>query len=217
MKPYVYKITGKNNTYYYGVRWNYFGSPEDDLLVKYFTSSDYIKEIMSKNGVDFFSGEIIKILNTREEALQLEYELIKKSINDDLCLNRAIGKCTIWDEFLLKKLSNSMQHRWEDPDYRSKIVESKKGEKNPNYMKPSWRNVNSDVQSWMKSFQIFDDYINESWDFTKYGFGRLMLQKRYDISQGTSRCLIKKIKNGWSPYNDIDFIDFYRENTSMAG
>lgn len=212
MKPYLYKLTGKDKTYYYGVRWDYKGNPEDDLLKTYFTSSDYVKQIMSEKGINFFTGEIIEITETREEVLDLEYSLIKESINDDLCLNRALGKCTIWDDVLLSKLSLSMKEKWEDDEYRKKCVLSRTGVNNHNYKKPSWRNVNSDVKSWMKSFIIYDDFIDEKWDFSKRGHGRFVLQKKYDISHGTARCIIKKLKNNWSPYEDEDFLKFYNEN-----
>jgi hypothetical protein len=212
MKPYLYKLTGKDNTYYYGVRWDYKGNPEDDLLKTYFTSSDHVKQIISEKGINFFTGEIIEITETREEVLDLEYFLIKESINDNLCLNRALGKCTIWNDDLLTKLSLSMKEKWEDDEYRRKSVLSRTGVNNHNYKKPSWRNVNSDIKSWMKSFTIYDDFINEKWDFSKYGYGRFMLQKKYDISHGTARCIIKKLKNNWSPYKDEDFLKFYNEN-----
>jgi hypothetical protein len=212
MKPYVYKITGKDGTFYYGVRWDYKGDANEDLLKKYFTSSDYIREIISKNGLDFFKGEIIKITDTKEESLNLEYSLIKENINNELCLNKALGKCTIWDKELLIKLSKSMKDKWREEKYRNKCIQSRSVKNNPNYNKPSWRNINSDIDSWMKSFIIYDDYINENWDFSKYGYGRHMLQKRYGISQGTSRCLIKKLNNNWSPYTDEDFLNFYNQN-----
>ena len=215
MKPYVYKLTGKDNTYYYGVRWDYEGNPYDDLLKKYFTSSDYVKQIISERGINFFRKEIIKVTDTREEGLDLEYSLIKESINDELCLNKALGKCTIWDKELIKKLSKSMKDKWEDDEYRNKCIKSRKGEGNPNYKKPSWRNVNSDINSWMKCFTIYDDFIKEEWNFKKYGYGRNMLINRYDISQGTARSVIKKLINGWSPYTDEDFLKFYNENLNV--
>lgn len=38
-KPYVYKIENKIGEFYFGVRWDYSGNPENDLWINYFTSS----------------------------------------------------------------------------------------------------------------------------------------------------------------------------------
>jgi hypothetical protein len=214
MKPYVYKITSKDGRYYFGVRWDYSDAPEKDLLITYFTSSSLVHQIIKEEGIFFFEKEILKIFDHKEDALEYEYLLIKSSINDSMCLNRAMGKCTIWDDELRKKVSSTMKSLWENPNYRQNIQSKNSGLGNHNYKRPSWRNVSSDIQSWVKVKYIYEDFIKENWDLNKYGFGRHFLMKRYGISQGTARCLIKKLRSCWNPNLDQDYMSFYSEKCS---
>lgn len=212
MKPYVYKIVSKKSEFYYGVRWCYEGEPVNDLWKSYFTSSTLIHNLINKNGVDYFKPEIIKVFGCNKEALDYEYSLIKESIDNELCLNRALGRCTIWDDELKNKVSNSVKKLWENEEYR--VNQTKKHSKglNHNFKLPSWRNINSDIDSWLSVPKIYSDYIKEGWDLNKYGYGRFYLLKRYGIKMGTSRCLIDKFKNGWNPKEDEDFNIFLSEH-----
>jgi hypothetical protein len=210
MKPYVYKVENTLREYYYGVRWDYQGNPEDDLLIEYFTSSEIVKKMIFDNGVKFFNGQILKLFDTKEEALGYEYNLIKNSINDEKCLNRAMGKCTIWNEELKKKVSDSIKELWKNPNYRQNYKEKKSSEKNHNFGLRPWKNVNSDLDSWKKSIIIYNDYIGEKWDLGKYGFGRFYLIKRYGIKQGSARKMIELFKEGWNPHTDLDYLNFFK-------
>lgn len=212
MKPYVYKLTGKDGSFYFGVRWYYETTPEEDLFKNYFTSSNSVKKIIEEEGLNFFKTEILQVFETKEDALQYEYNLIKGSLNDNLCLNRSLGKCTIWNDELKSRLSESMKKRWKDYNYRNNRSNLFTSNTNPNKNKPSWRNLSSCVTSWMKSKEIYDDFQKEGWDLEKYGFGRKMLVVRYSIKEGTARNLIKKFRESWSPYEDQDFLNFYEEN-----
>ena len=76
---YVYRITNKeNNRHYYGVRSSKI-EPKLDLGIKYFSSSRD-KEFMNeqKSNRDNFKYKVIKIFETREEAINLEIKLHKK-------------------------------------------------------------------------------------------------------------------------------------------
>lgn len=214
--PYVYRIDNVKGEFYFGVRWNYDGEPQDDLWFNYFTSSTLIKEMILQNGSNYFTAKIIKILSTKEEALNEEYNLIKNNIDDKKCLNRALGKCAIWDDVLKKQVSESMKKFYSIPENREKLKFRSLADKNPNFRKKSWRNVNSDIDSWKKAILIYEDYISEKWDLNKYGFGREYLMNRYKIVQGTSRCLIKLLKNNWNPLLDSDYLLFLSDNTRMS-
>ena len=76
---YVYRITNKeNNKHYYGVRSSKI-KPKLDLGIKYFSSStdkEFINE--QKTNKDKFKYKIIKIFETRINALNLEIYLHKK-------------------------------------------------------------------------------------------------------------------------------------------
>ena len=69
MKPYVYKITSKNNEYYFGVRWDYKSTPQEDLWKEYFTSSTLVHELIQKNGKEYFYIEILFLFESKEDAL----------------------------------------------------------------------------------------------------------------------------------------------------
>lgn len=212
---YVYNIKGLDDEFYIGVRWNYSGDPENDIWVNYFTSSSYIKQMIIQKGVEYFSPTVIKTFESEKEALEYEYNLIKENFENEKCLNRAMGKCTIWDDFLKKQVSNSMKKLWMSENYRQNR-KNQIGEKNHNFGLKPWRNINSNKDSWKKSIEIFIDYQNEKWDFEKYGFGRQFLISRYHIAQGTARSLIKLLKNNWNPLIDSDFLLFLEENTRVS-
>src|SRR5574344_1780003 len=76
---YVYRITNKElNKHYYGVRSSKV-EPKLDLGIKYFSSSRD-KEFMNEQKVnkDRFKYKVIKIFETRKEAVNLEIKLHNK-------------------------------------------------------------------------------------------------------------------------------------------
>jgi hypothetical protein len=56
MRPYVYKLENLDGEFYYGVRWDYKGEPENDLLIEYFSSSLTVKKMISENGINYFAA-----------------------------------------------------------------------------------------------------------------------------------------------------------------
>lgn len=76
--PYAYLLThipsGKK---YYGIRFSKKALPSD-LLVDYFTSSKYVKELMVKDGVESFSKEIRRIFNTVDECRNWETKVLRR-------------------------------------------------------------------------------------------------------------------------------------------
>jgi len=215
-KPYVYRIDNETKEFYFGVRWNYDGNPNDDLWINYFTSSSLIKEMIIKNGLDYFKPTILKVLETKESALEYEYTLIKSNINKKGCLNRALGKCTIWDESLKKQVSNSVKKLWQNEEYKKNMSIKSSGTNNHNFRLNPWRNVNSDIESWKKIIHIYNDFVEEKWDIKKYGYGRHFLMKRYNIAQGTARKFLSLLKNNWSPLFDSDYLLFLHENAGLS-
>lgn len=214
MNPYVYKITSKNNEYYFGVRWDYKSTPREDLWNEYFTSSTLVHELIQKNGKEYFDTEILFLFESKEDALNKEIELIKSSMKDDKCLNRACGKCTIWDDNLKKKMTENLKNYYkENKDIIKKFSDAKKGDKNPNFGCPPWRNGLSHKKSWIKAIDIYNDYIVENWPIfgkNKKSYGRVFLTKRYNIVTGTARKLLILLQNGWNPYQDKDYQKFLK-------
>jgi len=87
IKPYVYVLEHQlNYTFYIGVRMGNKKQASEDLGVKYFTSSKYVKPVFSQ----FNIKEIIEC-ESREEAYTLEQEMIKEHWGDVLMLNRAFS------------------------------------------------------------------------------------------------------------------------------
>jgi len=85
--PYVYRADHKDNgSYYYGYREQnvkFRLLPEKDIGVKYFTSSDTIK-----NKREEFLFTVIAVTQTGNDAYDIEQELIAEHFNDPLCLNK---------------------------------------------------------------------------------------------------------------------------------
>jgi hypothetical protein len=76
--PYVYSIycipTGQ---YYYGVRYSKKSKPED-LWQTYFTSSSYVKELISKFGKENFIPKVRKVFTCPQKALEWEAKFLLK-------------------------------------------------------------------------------------------------------------------------------------------
>lgn len=89
---YVYYIrhipTGK---YYYGSRYNHIKSgmiPEDDLWVKYFSSSREVKKLIQETGTDSFETVILFKDIDPDTCFEFEQTVIKEHIKDPLCINK---------------------------------------------------------------------------------------------------------------------------------
>lgn len=126
-KYYVYKIQFNDGTYYIGYR----GSKKiakDDFLIKYKSSSKTVKE---KIKYCEFKGEILIQNISKEEAYHLEQKLIFESINDVQCLNKVCyyGRdgFGILTESAKQKISETSRSRWEDNEYRNKLIQKQKG------------------------------------------------------------------------------------------
>ena len=87
-------------------------------------------------------------------------------MKDDKCLNRACGKCTIWDDNLKKKMTENLKNYYkENKDVIKKFSDAKKGDKNPNFGCPPWRNGLSHKKSWVKVIDIYNDYKTHQYFF----------------------------------------------------
>ena len=144
---YTYLITNKiTNQYYYGSRGHNIKlkrMPEDDLWVKYFTSSKKIKELIRECGKDSFEATIIMTDPDYNVCYVFEQEIISKHLNDTLCLNQY---CRLTDKFstsgvLLSdetkaKMSVAKKGKSIGPksaETREKMSAAKKGENNPSH------------------------------------------------------------------------------------
>lgn len=101
---YLYKITNLlNNKYYVGIH------STDKLNDGYMGSGKIISKAIDKYGCENFKKEIIQFVNSREELILLEKQVVNESmVNDPMCynmvlggsnfLNKTIGKITVKDK-----------------------------------------------------------------------------------------------------------------------
>lgn len=83
---YVYKLTHKETgEFYYGVRWANKVSSQEDLGIRYFSSSQKIKNKFAE-----FNYEVIKEFDDKHEAYRYEQELIREHWRHDKSLNRCL-------------------------------------------------------------------------------------------------------------------------------
>jgi len=126
-KFYVYELVFNDGRFYIGYRGSKL-QPEDDLLVKYFTSSKVVKMMLeSKVSCTY---RIIQRDMTQEDAYELEQQLIYHRFHDKDCLNEACyyGRdgFGVLSPTAKTKISQSSKLRWEDPDYRLRLSETHK-------------------------------------------------------------------------------------------
>jgi hypothetical protein len=89
--PYVYYIKHrKSGKFYFGFRKKNVAigvKPEDDLWKQYFTSSRYVKKMITEFGKDSFDAKVIFTNIDSEVCYWYEQNLIKQSIKDSLSMN----------------------------------------------------------------------------------------------------------------------------------
>jgi len=127
-EAYTYIIGwSKFNVYYYGVRYANECAPEDDLWIKYFTSSKYVHYFRDKNG----EPDMI-IIDERFEnitnAIKYEHHYLKELYNSgnwDFWLNKSVGGfAIIMDDALKEKLRESATNQFLCKENRKKHLEA---------------------------------------------------------------------------------------------
>lgn len=122
---YVYKIVFSDNKFYIGYR----GSrqlPEEDFLIRYFSSSKEVKRKI-EHGISYV-GEILEIHTDKEYTYNREQDLIYEEINNPDILNKFCYKDRkgwgLLTEGGRQSISLSSKKRWEDVEYRARVIES---------------------------------------------------------------------------------------------
>ena len=113
--------------------------PEDDLWVKYETSSKKIKAMIETLGKNAFAAEVLAKFDRHEDAYWFEQSLIKEKHKDPLCLNNHyverdtnkrvfVGLAGIpKSEEHRRKISESNKGKHNDPDRHRRIGEAQRG------------------------------------------------------------------------------------------
>ena len=135
ISPYVYKgVHRTSKKFYFGVRYRNETLklvPYDDLGIKYFTSSKFVKSNFHE-----FEWEILAQFCDKKDALAFEDTLIKEHWGNPLLINRNRGgkdfhrpddyKVTpISKSKVVKNRSQTVKKNWEDPSFRNKMIESR--------------------------------------------------------------------------------------------
>lgn len=149
--PYTYLIknltTGK---VYYGCQYSKNCHP-NNLWKTYFTSSEYVRELINKYGKNDFVYEVRKTFKSKTEALNWERKVLRRlnASFSNVFINRNNGGLTTYanhcwvkkgnetrfvDEYCIKDYLNAgwVRGRYFDTKIREKISKSKKGQSSPN-------------------------------------------------------------------------------------
>lgn len=138
---YVYRVTSiQENKHYYGYRSS-TDSPENDLGVKYFTSSTNLKfKELFRNNPENYKLKIVSVFDTREEAMLLEIKLHNKfnvGVNSNFynkCKATSTGFTTegishIHSDETKKKISKTSKGRVVSQKTKDKLSKANSGKK----------------------------------------------------------------------------------------
>jgi hypothetical protein len=134
MKAYTYLLKFKpTNKFYYGVRVKTIKlnrDPEDDLMVRYTTSSENINNLIAEHGIDAFEWSVRKTFNTAEEAITWETKVLRRSKvleRQDIWLNGNVAGYKITTEAGRKKIRETHMGKAKTEEHKQKIREAQKG------------------------------------------------------------------------------------------
>jgi len=92
--PYIYRVENLvTSEFYYGARYVESTAPEEDLWIKYFTSSKKIKKLIADYGIHSFLTTVLEIHTDVDKCYQHEQVFIKENIHHPLCLNKQYREC----------------------------------------------------------------------------------------------------------------------------
>ena len=147
-RPYCYLIGwSKLNKFYYGVRYSKrmfclydSGCHPDDLWVKYFTSSQYVKEYRKKHG----EPDIIQVRRcflSAEKAINWEKIVLRRILaKSNKFLNKNVAGSVIYDDEVRKKISKAGKGKIVSQETRDKISSIRKGKPRSEQTKEKIRN-----------------------------------------------------------------------------
>ena len=156
MKPYTYLIkhrpTGK---VYYGFRAANKVDPMDDLWKIYFTSSQYVQQLIEETGIDSFDVEIRKIFDTKEQASNWETRVLSKCnvLKDSRWLNQNIAGYIVPTETSKQKISEFHKGKLKSESHKEKIRQALKGKPKQSlaYQTDEYRELMSKLKSGSKN------------------------------------------------------------------
>lgn len=114
---------------YYGVRIANTEPPENDLWVKYFTSSKLVHSMIEKYGTESFEYQIRKTFKSKDLAIIWEEKILRKFnvLHNEKWLNASIAGYFIHTEEIKKKISEANKGKLLSKEVKQKISKAKKG------------------------------------------------------------------------------------------
>jgi len=137
MKPYTYLIKFKpTGQFYYGSRSKNVRlglNPEDDLMIRYTTSSSKINDLITKYGLDAFEWEVRRTFDTVEQASDWETRVLKrcKVLESEKWLNGNIAGYIVPTEESCRKISEAHRDKPKTKEHKQNLSKSQKGSKRP--------------------------------------------------------------------------------------
>jgi len=107
--------------------------PNDDLMLKYTTSSKYIKQLIDKYGLDSFEWEVRKTFDTPEQAIAWEKKVLKrcKVLESNKWLNHNVAGYIVTTEEGRKKISETHKGKPKTEEHRKNLSKAQTGKKRP--------------------------------------------------------------------------------------
>jgi len=138
-KPYFYKIKNKKTgKYYIGSQYGR-NVCKENFFVTYFTSSQYVNDIILRDGVDAF--EIVRITE-RDDArdyesyyLQKCYKLLGRDKFLEMFYNRTLSPGILLDETIIAKQTETRQNKWNNGEITKPVPPNWKGKQRSKTMK----------------------------------------------------------------------------------
>ena len=133
MRPYTYLIKFKpTGQCYYGSRYKNVRlglNPEDDLMIKYSTSSKDINDLIEQHGLEAFEWEVRRTFNTPEQATDWEKRVLKrcKVLENEKWFNGNIAGYILPTEKSRKKISEYHRGKAKSEEHKKNLSESQKG------------------------------------------------------------------------------------------
>ncbi len=141
IKPYTYLIRFKpSGQCYYGSRIKNVKlglTPEEDLMLKYTTSSKEINRLINEYGLDAFEWEVRKKFETTEQAVLWEQRVLKRCKvleRQHIWLNKNIAGHIIATPEICKKISDSQKGKLKPKrsnEHKKNLSSALKGRKSP--------------------------------------------------------------------------------------